>query len=153
MAEIELGALSERLEEDELKKLAAVLDRAGVRYDVEKEYPSHTVAARLSEDAMTEFLDRLDAHDLGAEIYLPVEFDGVFAVGDYRIASAPALADALEELRDELGIDEDEDDEGDEEDGDEEEHIIAAQLKNIWQLMTDACEECIDRGVPLHVQV
>ena len=39
--------------------------------DKADEHASHTIAARLSEEALTEFLDRLDAHDLGAEIYVP----------------------------------------------------------------------------------
>src|SRR5260370_37349143 len=68
------------------------------------EHASHTIAARLSEEALTEFLDRLDAHDLGAEIYLPIEFEGRVSVGDYRVASTQALLDILEEIREELDV-------------------------------------------------
>lgn len=160
MAEIELAPLSDRFDEDELKSLARGLTQAGAKYDVEADHPSKTIAARLSEDAMTEFLDRLEAHDVAAEIFVPVDFDGAFTVGDYRVASSQALAAALEELRDELDVDE-EDDEEDEDEEDEEEDdeeladdsIIAAQLKHIWRLMNDACEESVDRGIPLHVQI
>src|SRR4029078_1721088 len=77
MAEIELAPLSHRLDEDEVKTLWRLLSEARAPTpEKADEHSSHTIAARLSEEALTEFLDRLDAHDLGAEIYLPVEFDG-----------------------------------------------------------------------------
>jgi hypothetical protein len=162
MAEIELAPLSHRLEEDEIRALQKKLSEAGVpslgRID---EHASHTVASRLSEDAVTEFLDRLDAHDLGAEIYLPIEFEGRFEVGDYRVASAQALADVLEEMREELGVEEEEEyeDEDDEEEEDEDEDdedddsVIEAQLRHVWQLMTDAASASMEKNLPLHVQV
>jgi len=153
MAEIELGSLSDRLDEEEMRELAAQLEKAGVRYDIHKEFASQRVAARLSEDAVTEFLDRLDAHDVAADIYLPIDFDGVVRAGDYKVASAQALAGALEEMFEELGIDEEDDEEEEEDDDPTEDHLIATQLKNIWQLMNDGCEEAIDRSMPLHIQV
>ena len=81
---------------------------------------SHTIAARLSEEALTEFLDSLDAHDLGAEIYLPIEFEGRVTVGDFRVASTQALLDVLEEMREELDVDGEEEDEDEEEEEEEE---------------------------------
>ena len=68
---------------------------------------------------MTEFLDRLEAHDIAADIYLPVEFEGRLPVGDFRVASAQTLVDVLEEMKEELAVEEDEeyeDDEDEEED-------------------------------------
>src|SRR2546423_15642068 len=115
MAEIELAPLSHRLDDDEMKTLARLLDEAGVpRIGKADEHSTHTIAARLSEEALTEFLDRLDAHDLGAEIYVPVEFEGRVTVGDFRVASSQALLEVLEEMREELNVDveEDEDEEG-----------------------------------------
>jgi hypothetical protein len=154
MAEIELAPVTDRLDEDEVKILEAQLDRASVHYNVTGDHPSQTVAARLSEEAMTEFLDRLDAHDVGADIYLPVEFDVTVTAGDYRVASAHALASALEELKEELDVeDEDSIDDEDEDDSVDESHLIMAQLKHIWRLLTDATEESIDRKVPLHIHV
>jgi hypothetical protein len=160
MAEIELAPLCDRFDEDELKSVARGLHQAGAKYDVEADHPSRTIAARLSEDAMTEFLDRLEAHDVGAEIFIPVEFDGNFTVGEHRVASSQALAAALEELRDELDVEEEDEDEDEDEEEDEDEDddlgddsIIAAQLKNIWRLMNDACEESVERGIPLHVRI
>src|SRR5262245_6734061 len=106
MAEIELAPLSHRLDDDENKTLSTLLEEIGTPASArEDENVSHTIAARLSEEALTEFLDRLDAHDLGAEIYLPIEFEGRVTVGDYRVASTQALLDVLEEMREELDVD------------------------------------------------
>src|SRR5450755_5078357 len=106
MAEIELAPLSHRLDDEEMKTLARMLEEIGAtavgRAD---EHVSHTIAARLSEEALTEFLDRLDAHDLGAEIYVPLEFEGRVTIGDFRVASSQALLDVLEEMREELSVD------------------------------------------------
>lgn len=121
------------------------------------EHASHTIAARLSEEALTEFLDRLDAHDLGAEIYVPLEFEGRVSVGDYRVASSQALLDILEEMREELNVDADEDDEDEEEEDEDEEEdegtVIEAQLRHIWHLVADGATESIERNLPLHLQV
>jgi hypothetical protein len=159
MAEIELAPLSHRLDDEEMKTLSKLLEDVGApsvgRAD---ENVSHTIAARLSEEALTEFLDRLDAHDLGAEIYLPIEFEGRVTVGDYRVASTQALLDVLEEMREELDVDaEDEDDEEeeeDDEDADDEDEgtVIEAQLRHIWHLVSDGAVESIEKGLPLHLQ-
>src|SRR6185295_12267962 len=158
MAEIELAPLSHRLDDDEMKTLARLLAEAGVpRAGKSDEHSTHTIAARLSEEALTEFLDRLDAHDIGAEIYLPVEFDGRITVGDYRVASSQLLLEVLEEMREELDVDaEDEDEDEEEEDDDVEEDegtVIEAQLRHIWHLVADGATESIEKNLPLHLQV
>lgn len=159
MAEIELAPLSHRLDEEEVRTLTKLLAEAGAPpLGKSDEHASHTIAARLSEEALTEFLDRLDAHDLGAEIYLPVEFEGRVSVGDYRVASSQALLDVLEEMREELDIDADEDEEEDEEDEDEEDEdedegtVIEAQLRQIWHLVADGATESLEKNLPLHLQ-
>jgi hypothetical protein len=159
MAEIELAPLSHRLDDEEMKTLSKLLQEAGATSAARAdESVSHTIAARLSEEALTEFLDRLDAHDLGAEIYLPVEFEGRVTVGEYRVASTQALLDVLEEMREELDVDtededEDEEDEEDEDDDDEDEGtVIEAQLRHIWHLVSDGAVESIEKGLPLHIQ-
>src|SRR5438105_13241392 len=122
MAEIELAPLSHRLDDDEMKTLARLLEEIGApKSERTDEHVSHTIAARLSEEALTEFLDRLDAHDLGAEIYLPIEFEGRVSVGEFRVASTQALLEILEEMKEELDVEADDDeDEGEEEDDEEE---------------------------------
>jgi hypothetical protein len=159
MAEIELAPLSHRLDDEEMKALSRLLEEVGAptvgRAD---ENVSHTIAARLSEEALTEFLDRLDAHDLGAEIYLPVEFEGRVTVGDYRVASTQALLDVLEEMREELDVDaeeeEEEEEEEDEEDLEDEDEgtVIEAQLRHIWHLVSDGAVESLEKNLPLHLQ-
>jgi hypothetical protein len=158
MAEIELAPLSHRLDEDEVKALGRLLSEAGApTLEKADEHASHTIAARLSEEALTEFLDRLDAHDLGAEIYIPVEFEGRVTIGDFRVASSQALLDVLEEMREELNVDteeEDEDEEDEDEDEDEDEGtVIEAQLRHIWHLVSDGVTESIEKNLPLHLQV
>src|SRR5262245_22489201 len=162
MSEIELAPLSDRLEDEELKTLQRLLDQAGAKYSLKDEnQTNHTIASRLSEDAMTEFLDRLEAHDIAADIYVPVEFEGRLAVGDYRVASAQSLVDVLEEMKEELAVDEEYDDEDEDEedeeydDGDMEDEgtVIEAQLRNLWRLVSDACGESLDKKVPLHLRV
>jgi hypothetical protein len=159
MSAIELAPLSDRLDEDELKTLSRLLEQAGAKLPEMDDHTTQTFAKRLSEEAMTEFLDRLDAHDIAADIYLPLEFEGPLTVGDYKVASAYALQDTLEEMREELAIEDDDDyddeDEEDEDDGEEmdEGSVIEAQMRNIWQLVSDACSESIEKTFPLHLRV
>ncbi|HXI60999.1 MAG TPA: hypothetical protein VNO55_33290 [Polyangia bacterium] len=156
MAEIELAPLSHRLDDDEMKTLARSLEELGITgLHKADEHSAHTIAARLSEEALTEFLDRLDAHDIGAEIYLPFEFDGRVTVGEYRVASSQSLLEVLEEMKEELDVDsEEEEDEEDEEDAEEDEGtVIEAQLRHIWHLVADGAVESIEKSLPLHLQV
>jgi hypothetical protein len=157
MAEIELGPLSDRLDDDELKSLHKLLEQSGTRFAAGDDHTTHTIAKRLSEDAMTEFLDRLEAHDMAADIYLPVEFDGRLHVGDFRVASAFSLSETLEDMKEELAIEDDdyqdEEEEEDEEEDVEEGTVIEAQLRNIWQLVVDACGESLDKNMVLHLRV
>jgi hypothetical protein len=157
MSAIELAPLSDRLEEEDLKTLSRLLEQAGTKMPEMEEHITQTFAKRLSEEAMTEFLDRLDAHDIAADIYLPIEFEGPLTVGDYRVGSAYALQETLEEMKEELAIEdyEDEDEDEDEEDSEEvdEGSVIEAQMRNIWQLVNDACGESIEKNFPLHLRV
>lgn len=155
MAEIELGPLSDSLDDEEVKLLYRLLDQAGAKFSTNDDHATQTIAARLDDDAMTEFLDRLEAHDLAADIYLPIEFEGRLKVGDYRVASAHHLSDVLEELKEELAVEEADEDEEDEDDSDgyaDEGTVIEAQLRNIWRLATDAAGESVEKRVPLHLR-
>ena len=158
MSAIELAPLSDRLDDEEVKSLGRLLEQAGAKMPAMDDHTTHTFAKRLNEEAMTEFIDRLDAHDVGADIYLPLEFDGPLNAGDYRVGSAYALQETLEEMKEELAIEDDdlEDEDEDEEEGSEEideGSVIEAQMRNIWQLVTDACSESIEKSIPLHLRV
>ncbi len=153
MAAIQLAPLSDRLDEEEIRILNRLLEQAGARFTPRDEHTSHTIASRLSEEAMTEFVDRLDAHDLGADVFLPVEFDGRLTVGDYRVASTQHLADVIEELKEELDVEGDYDDEDEDDEDADEGTVIEAQLRNIWQLVSDAVAESLEKSIPLHLRV
>jgi hypothetical protein len=160
MSEIELAPLSETLDDDELRTLHKLIEQAGARLAGGEDQVRQKIATRLDEDAMTEFLDRLEAHDLAADIYVPVEFEGRLHVGDYRVASSQLLVDVLEEMKDELAVEadkeeyEDEELEEEKEESEEEDStVIEAQLRHIWQLVSDACNESVEKNVPLHLRV
>src|SRR3569832_1482494 len=146
MAEIELAPLSHRLDDDEVKLLAKRLKDLGVSdFDKGEDLSNHTLAARLSEEAMTEFLDRLDAHDMGADIYLPIEFDGRVTVGEYRVDSTHSLQGVLEEMKEALGVSEAEEYEDEEEVDEDVGSVIEAQLRHIWQRVSDGAAESVDK--------
>ena len=158
MSAIELAPLSDRLDDEEMKSLGRLLEQAGTKLPAQDDHTTHSFAKRLNEEAMTEFLDRLDAHDIGAEIYLPLEFDGPLKVGEFRVASAFSLQETLEEMKEELAIEDEEFEDKDEEEEEDSEEIdegsvIEAQMRNIWQLVTDACSESIEKNYPLHLRV
>jgi hypothetical protein len=73
------------------------------------------------------------------------------------VASAFSLSETLEEMKEELAIEDDDFEEDDDGDDDEEEAeegtVIEAQLRNIWQLVFDACGESLDKKVALHLKV
>ena len=61
-------------------------------------------------------------------------------------------------MKEELAIEDDDfEDEDDEEEEDAEEvdegSVIEAQMRNIWQLVADACSESIEKSYPLHLRV
>lgn len=157
MAEIDIMPLSERLSDEEIAELAAALVEAGApRLPRESDEGSVTVSDDIDDDLMTEFLDRLEAHDIACDIYLPIEFDGRVSVEDYDVGSAQALLDVLDELRDDLfdeGEDEDEEEDDDDLDAidEDEEAILQAKLRGVWKLMHAGAQAAIDRRLPLHV--
>jgi hypothetical protein len=166
MSAIEVAPLGDRLEEDDLKAVKKQLEHLNVKYSLDDDQAPHMIARRVDEDVLTEFLDRLEAHDMAADIYLPLEFDGRFSVGDYRFASARPLEDVLEELKDELDVeaddkdDEEEDDDYEEDDEDEADDeddddrmAMETQLRAVWELVSDGCAEALERGVPLHLRL
>jgi hypothetical protein len=151
MAEIEVGPLSDRLSDEEIAELAKQMERLGAPQLPRSDGEGAVLADGIDDDAMTEFRDRLDAHDLAAEIYLPIEFEGAAEVAGLRVASASALLDALDEVKDELDVDEDEDEEEDDE-HDDDRDIMEAQLKQLWKIFHDAAQAAMDKKLPLHIR-
>lgn len=153
MAEIEIMPLSDRLSDDEVVELAAAMEELGApRIPKATDDAAVTVAEGLDDEALAEFLDQLDAHDLACEIYMPMEFDGRAEVAGLRVGSAAVLLDVLEELKDELGIGADEEPDEDDDDLVDDDDLLAGKLKQIWKLFYDAAVTAMDRHLPMHVQ-
>jgi hypothetical protein len=151
MADIEIGPLTDRLGDDEIAELKTRMEKMGAPKlpdGDDKEVAS--VGDGLDDDVLVEFLDRLDGHDVAAEIYLPVEFEGSIEVADLRVGSGPALLEVLEELKDELTSESEEEDE--EEDEDEDRRIHGRELRRAWKLFYEGAQAAIDKQLPLHIR-
>ena len=153
MAEIELGPLTDRLSDDEIAELARQMEKLGAGQMPSAEDPSaHALGDTLDDDVLSEFLDRLEASDAAADIYLPLEFDDVLEVAGLRIASAPVLVDVLEELKDDLDVDEERILDEDDEDYDEDEALLDANMRHAWKVFYTTAQASVERKLPLHVK-
>lgn len=147
MAELRLFPLDETLSNSQMSALSKELHEFGIEKLPHSEDDSDLEEV-LGDDQLTDFMDRLDAHDQACDVYLPVEFEGAVEVGGQSFGSAYGLLDALEELRDELDID----DEADDDDDDEiDMEVIEEQMRCAWRVFFRAASTCVDRQVPLHV--
>ncbi len=151
MAELEIGPLSDRLTDEEIAELAAQLEKHGVpqlpRGDESHQQP---LGDGIDDNALSEFMDRLEGHDIAADIYLPVEFEDTFEVAELRVGSLPLLFEVLEELKDEL--DDEEEEAEDDESYDDDQEILAQQLRQAWKLFYTGAVAAMERHLPLHVR-
>jgi len=148
MPELRLIPVEDIMNKAQLKKLEQKLADAGID-DLDWEGDSdEDLEEVLTEDQLTDFMDRLDARDLACDIYLPVEFEGRIEIGDHAVGSAQSLLEVLEELREELAIDEDEDEE-EEEDLDLD--VIESQLRATWRTFLKSATTCVEKQVPLQI--
>ena len=147
MAELRLLELSEALGPDQLAELLRRLAEFGVDR-LEDGDDGLDLDETLTEDQLTDFMDRLEAHDIAADVYLPVELEGRIALGDRTFGSLQSLTEALEELRDELDID---DQNGSDDDEEMDLEMIEEQLIHCWRVFTRAANAAIDRQIPLHI--
>ncbi len=154
MAEIVIGPLSEHLGDDEIIELAKALRSAGAGTLEEPDEDAEVVAVadNIDDDVLSEFLDRLEASDLACECYLPMEFDGRVEVGDVRYGSASALLEALDDMKDDLGIGEEEDeDAGEDEFGEIE--LVDKQMRQLWSFFYEGAQAALDRGLAFFVKM
>jgi hypothetical protein len=170
MATVELGSLSQHLDDEEVLTIRKALRKHDVTIE-DGDHDTVIVARDLDADIVADFFDRLDAHEASADIYVPAEFDGVVKAGKYKIASAPALVHVLEEMKEELlaedDADEDEDDAADDdededevEDDEEDDYESAGslklkdeQLRGLWRVLFKAASEAADGGSVLFVKI
>src|SRR5215467_13427354 len=151
MAEIEIGPLTDRLGDDELAELAGKLERLGAPRLPKEDESAASAVTEVDGSVLNEFLDRLEAYDLACEIYLPIDFEGRVELGDYRVGSASALVEVLEEMKDELGEDEEEEEEDDEDDEYGDLHLLDAKIRRLWKVVYDGAQAALDRRLPLYV--
>ena len=147
MPELRLLPLEETLSRTQIAQVRAELTALGAG-DLPPDDDDVDLDEVVTDDQLTDFMDRLEAHDLACDLYLPLEFDGVFEVEEQKVGSAQALLEALEELREELAIDEES---TDAEDEGELEDVIEEQLRFAWRVFLRAAITCVERQVPLHV--
>jgi hypothetical protein len=165
MADIEIGPLHDHLEDAEIAELAKALEKAGApKLPKSDEGAANVIGRGIDDDVLAEFLDRLDAHDLACDFYLPIDFEVRVQAADYTIGSASMLIDVLDEMRDDLMVEDDEEEEEEEDDEeyeeDEEEEddepgemeLVEAQLRQLWKLFYKAAHAAVDRGLPMWVR-
>jgi len=161
MATVELGSLAQHLDDDEVGLITKALERHDVEFE-DIDLDTVIVAKDLDDDVVSDFFDRLDAHEASADLYVPAEFDGVIKAGGYKVGSAPTLLHVLDELKEELladdeeeeevDVDEDEDEEGGDEYADEEDEYEASgslrfkddQLRSLWRVLYKAASEAAE---------
>ncbi len=171
MATIELAHLSDHLEEDDLEAtLEAVLSESGTTFTSSDEEDSEVLESTIDDDVFTDFRDRLEANDLDADVYVPVEFDDIVNVGELRVASTHALRLVLDSLREDFFVEDEEAEETEEDDIDDDfERDLAdndeassyyadedggiemkdEQLRHVWRAVFRASRESIERNMPL----
>jgi hypothetical protein len=171
MASIEIGPLSQYLDDEELSAITKAFEEADIDLDFDEEADLRLVEGDIDEDIFADFLDRLDAQGVGCDIYVPGDFEELIAAGGYTIGSAHALMLALDEMRDDLIAEEaeeaeeaaadDEDFEEFEEDEDEARfsggateavHIQEGVLRHLWKTLYKGARSCARDSVCLFVE-
>jgi hypothetical protein len=152
MAEIEIGPLTDRLSEDEISELRGALERLGAPALPASDDSHARPVGDVDDEVLTEFLDRLEAHDAACEVYLPVEFDGRVEVADLRVGSAMQLLEVHDEIKDDLAIEDDEDEAEPDEEVDDYTTVLTTQLRECWRAFYAGCNATLERHLPLHVK-
>lgn len=115
MASIEIGSLSQHLDDEEIDAITSAFEDADIDLDLDDEADRRLIEGNVDDDLLADFLDRLDASGAACDIYMPDDFEDVVEAGGYSVGSAHALMLVLEELQDDLFSSADDEDE--EEDG------------------------------------
>jgi hypothetical protein len=149
MADIEIGPLTDRLSEDEISELRGALERLGAPALPASDDSHARPVGDVDDEVLTEFLDRLEAHDAACEVYLPVEFDGRVEVADLRVGSAMQLLEVLDEIKDDLAS---EDDAEPDDEADDYTTVLTTQLRECWRAFYAGCNATLERHLPLHVK-
>jgi hypothetical protein len=170
MATLELGTLSEHLENDQIKALQRALAESGApALSVDDHAETIVLDRDLDDDVLVDFFDRLDANDASADIYLPADFEEVIEVDGMRVGSAHALILVLESLKEDFFVEEEEDEEEEDEDyeyeededeegsemfenDDEEVEVKDDRLRHIWRVMHKGAKTSVRKNLCLFVR-
>jgi len=156
MPSVEIGLLSDRLDENELSELTAGLEQKGIDPLPEADASAgRAIATGIDEDAIAELMDRLEGHEVAADIYLPMDFDVRLDVMGVRAASLTALLMVLEEVAEDLdindpdGLDEEEDD--DEDIYAEDLDLMESRQRVVWRALYEGAQEAEEHGLCLFI--
>ena len=170
MATLELGTLSEHLENDQVKAVQRALAESGAPGLTVDEHAEAIVLDRdLDDDVLVDFFDRLDANDASADIYLPIDFEEVIDVDGMRVGSAHSLILVLESLKEDFFVEEDEEEEEEEEEVDYEEEedeeggelfeadddepeVKDDRLRHIWRVIHKGAKTSVRKNLCLFVR-
>jgi hypothetical protein len=170
MATLELGTLSDHLENDQIKAVTRALAESGApALSVDDHAETLVLDRDLDDDVLVDFFDRLDANDASADIYLPVDFEEVIDVDGMRVGSAHSLILVLESLKEDFFVEEDDeeeeeeeeveyDEEEDEEGGelfendDDEVEVKDDRLRHIWRVMHKGAKTSVRKNLCLFVR-
>jgi hypothetical protein len=181
MATLELSNLADNFEDDDLDAVRRALAETGAApLDIDDTAEPMILDHNVDDDVFVDFADRLEANDMNADVYLPVDFEDVIQVGDHRFASAHALILVLDSLREDFFLEEDEETEAteateatEEDDevaeefgyGEEEEDSAALfgeddstmevkdeQLRHVWKLLYRGARTAIQKGLCLMIK-
>ncbi len=154
MPSVEIGLLSDRLDENEMEELADGLEAKGIDpLPGADASAGRAIATGIDEDAITEFMDRLEGHEVAADIYLPMDFDVRMDILGIRAASVNALLMVLEEVAEDLnindpdGVEEEEEDDTYSEDLD----IMESRQRIVWRALYEGAQEAEEHGLCLFV--
>ena len=167
MASIEVGPLSNNIDDEEISMIQEAFEDADIELALDEDAESRLINGNLDETFFDSFLDQLDAANIACDIYVPSDFEDIIEVGDFKIGSASALLMVLDELRDEL-FDSDDDDENSEfGDFDDEadqpfRHSSAGDgpasdatgdyKRYLWEALASAARHCISDHTGMYVR-
>ncbi len=170
MATLELGTLSEHLENDQVKAVQRALAESGAPGLAVDDHAEAIVLDRdLDDDVLVNFFDRLDANDASADIYLPIDFEEVLDVNGMRVGSAHSLILVLESLKEDFFVEEEEDEEEEEEEAeyeededeeggelfeaeDDEPEVKDDRLRHIWRVIHKGAKTSVRKNLCLFVR-
>jgi hypothetical protein len=154
MPSVEIGLLSDRIDEDEFDELLEELEDRGMDPLPEAdESAGRPIATGIDEDAIAEFMDRLESHEVAAELFVPVGFEGQLESGGIRVASLSSLLMVLEEVAEDLDIN---DPDGLEEDDEEDVYsedldLMESRQRVVWRALYEGAQDADEHGLCLFI--